>query len=128
MLELFVSGLSEAIVNLKEKKYLRSWIQAAFVFSTSWSFGGLLNLEDRHKFDVLMRDMLMGKSPKHPLPAILNNKFDSLPPTEGTVFDFVFDFKARGQWKSWSDTVKNTEIPEDVKAEDIFIPTIETAR
>ena len=37
----------------------------------------------------------MGRSASNPLPPILNNKFDALPPAEGLVFDFVFDFKAR---------------------------------
>ena len=108
LLEIFVTSLNEAILNLKEKKYLRSWIQAAFVFSVTWSFGGILEQEEKIKFDSWFRDILMGKSPNHPLPAVLNNKFDSMPPTEGTVFDFIFDYKARGQWKHWNDSLKTT--------------------
>jgi hypothetical protein len=53
MLEIFSTSLDEAIMNLKEKKYLRSWIQAAFVFSITWSFGGVLHQEDRHKVYML---------------------------------------------------------------------------
>ena len=37
----------------------------------------------------------MGRSASNPLPPILNNKFDALPPAEGLVFDFVFDFKVK---------------------------------
>jgi hypothetical protein len=66
----------------------------------------------------------MGKSPYYPLPSVLNNKFDSMPPAEGTVFDFVFDYKARGQWKHWSDAVKNTDVADG----ETFIPTNDTAR
>ena len=61
------------------------------------------------------------------MPAALNNKFDALPPAEGLVFDFVFDFKARGQWKHWNDIVKNSEIPERLSPH-ALIPTVDTAR
>ena len=33
---------------------------------------------------------------------------------QGLIFEFVFDFKARGQWKHWNDIIKNMEI------EDLF--------
>ncbi len=77
----------------------------------------------------------MGKSASHPLPPVLNNKFDSMPPNEGTVFDFVFDYKARGQWKNWSDVAaagKDTG-GEDREGEEsngsaTFIPTTDSAR
>ena len=69
----------------------------------------------------------MGKSQKNPIPASLNNKFDVVPPTEGTVFDFVFDFKARGQWKQWSDAVKNADASIVIEQQ-YFIPTIDTVR
>ena len=61
------------------------------------------------------------------MPPALNNKFDALPPAEGLVFDFVFDFKARGQWKHWNDIVKNSEIPERLSP-NALIPTVDTAR
>lgn len=119
--------LNEALPNLKEKKYLRSWIQAGFVFSLAWGFGGILLPRDRQGFDLMLRDILLGKSQRHPLPASLNNKFDVVPPTEGTVFDFVFDFKARGQWKQWSDAVKNADTSAVVEGH-YFIPTADSVR
>ena len=67
----------------------------------------------------------MGRSNEDPLPPILNNKFDALPPAEGLVYDFVFDFKARGQWKHWNDLVKNMDNPE-VLTPLTIIPTIDT--
>ena len=127
MLEFFASTLSEAIGNLKERKYLRSWIQAACVQSATWTIGGILIGPDRQLFDSKLRDILMGRSSDDPLPGVLNNKFDALPPAEGLVYDFVFDFKARGQWKHWNDVVKNVDIPE-VLTPLTIIPTIETAR
>ena len=73
---------------------LRSWIQAACVTSATWTIGGILAGKDRSLFDSKLRDILMGRSNEDPLPPILNNKFDALPPAEGLVYDFVFDFKA----------------------------------
>ena len=127
MVEYFSTCLCEAINNLKERKYLRSWIQAACVSSAIWAIGGILNASDKLKFDSKLRDILMGKSASNPLPPILNNKFDALPPAEGTVFDFVFDFKARGQWKHWNDVVKTMDVPERMSTHAV-IPTVDTAR
>ena len=127
MVEYFSSTLSDAIGNLKERKYLRSWIQAGCVSSATWSVGAVLNSADKQKFDAKLRDVLMGRSASNPLPPILNNKFDALPPAEGLVFDFVFDFKARGQWKHWNDVVKNLEVPEKM-SNFAVIPTLDTAR
>ena len=106
MIEFFTSTLSEAIGNLKERKYLRAWIQAACVTSATWTIGGILKGKDRQLFDSKLRDILLGRSTDDPLPPALNNKFDAMPPAEGLVYDFVFEFKARGQWKQWSDVGK----------------------
>ncbi|CAB4066115.1 DNAH [Lepeophtheirus salmonis] len=111
-LSCFTILLTEALPNLKEKKYLRMWIQAAIVVSIVWTMGSTLTIPDRSKFDVYLRDILSGKKQEYPLPASLNNKFDAIPPSEGTIYDFIFDFKARGQWKHWTDIIKNLS-PED---------------
>ena len=126
-MELFRTNLNHSIGNLKEKKYLRPWIQAAFIFSLVWSFGSLLDSAERLTFEARMRDLLTGKVADHPLPTVLNNKCDAIPPLEGSLFDFVFDFKARGQWKHWADFLKNSE-QSAAEMETGFIPTIETAR
>ena len=45
-LELFEIILLEALPNLKERKYLRGWLQAAVVYSCVWSLGGCLQSEE----------------------------------------------------------------------------------
>ncbi len=47
-MELFATIMTEAINGLKERKYLRTWLQAAFLFSVVWSFGGILASEERY--------------------------------------------------------------------------------
>ena len=76
---------------------------------------------------IFCNRLLSSRSADDPMPPALNNKFDALPPAEGLVFDFVFDFKARGQWKHWNDIVKNSEIPEKLSP-NALIPTVDTAR
>jgi len=39
-LDIFEKILQEALPNLKERKYLRGWIQAGVVYSAVWSIGG----------------------------------------------------------------------------------------
>jgi dynein heavy chain len=128
-LDLFEKILQEALPNLKERKYLRGWIQAGVVYSTVWSIGGCLENEDeRNKFDLGIREVIFGKNLQHPLPPTLNGKFDALPPVEGVLFDFVFDFRARGQWKHWNDIIKNTDVPEIYNIDELLVPTIDSAR
>ncbi len=90
--------------------------------------GGSGSSRGRAAFDAAVRDALMGKSTTAPLPPALNNKFDAVPPTEGTVFDFAFDFKARGQWKHWGDAVKTAAEAGLVVNGLPFVPTLETVR
>ena len=128
-LDLFERILIDALPNLKERKYLRGWIQAAVVYGSIWSVGGcLVNEAERIKFDNGVREVIFGKSHTYPLPPSLNGKFDALPPVEGIIFDFVFDFKARGQWKHWNDVIKNYEIPEVYDVSNLLIPTIDSSR
>ncbi len=65
---------------------------------------------------------------QNPLPSVLNNKFDAVPPTEGMLFDFAFDFKGRGQWKHWGDAVKNADVTLLVDGDQPFVPTVDSVR
>ena len=128
-LDLFERILVDALPNLKERKYLRGWLQAAVVYGSIWSIGGCLGNEDeRIKFDNGVREVLFAKNTECPLPPSLNGKFDALPPVEGVIFDFLFDFKARGQWKHWNDVIKNTDIPDAYDVSNLLIPTIDSCR
>ena len=76
-----------------------------------------------------IREIIFGKrTAEFPLPKSLNGKFDSLPPVEGQIFEFVFDFKARGQCKHWNDIIKNMEIEDLYNFQDVLVPTIDSSR
>jgi dynein heavy chain len=128
-LDLFRVLLAEALPGLKERKYLRGWIQAGVVYACIWTLGGCLADEaERAKFDQGIREVIFGKRADCPLPKSLNGKFDALPPIEGLIFEFVFDFKARGQWKHWNDIIKNMEIEDLYNYHEVLVPTIDSAR
>ena len=75
-----------------------------------------------------IREIIFGKrTAEFPLPKSLNGKFDSLPPVEGQIFEFVFDFKARGQCKHWNDIIKNMEIEDLYNFQDVLVPTIDSS-
>ena len=78
---------------------------------------------------VVIREIIFGKrTAEFPLPKSLNGKFDSLPPVEGLIFEFVFDFKARGQWKHWNDIIKNMELEDNYNYKNVLVPTIDSSR
>lgn len=127
-MQIFRRSLTLAMPNLKERKYLKTWVQASLVFALTWSFGNVLDPEARLKFDSALRDVINGKIAAHPLPTVLNNKFDAIPPNEGSLFDFCFEYKARGQWKHWSDSLRNLDVVQFIDTKGLFIHTIESVR
>ena len=91
----------------------------------------IMDLNTNNTFYTLsgIREIIFGKrTAEFPLPKSLNGKFDSLPPVEGLIFEFVFDFKARGQWKHWNDIIKNMEIEDLYNFQDVLVPTIDSSR
>ena len=46
-LDVFTTTMTDSMSNLKEKKYLRSWVQAAFLMAVTWAFGGTMGQEQR---------------------------------------------------------------------------------
>ena len=99
------------------------------VFDTSNLILNLTIIQSNNPFSLGIREIIFGKrTAEFPLPKSLNGKFDSLPPVEGLIFEFVFDFKARGQWKHWNDIIKNLEIEDLYNFEDVLVPTVDSSR
>ena len=40
----------------------------------------------------------------------------------------TLQLKARGAWKHWNDSIKNTAVPSTQKITDILVPTVDTIR
>ena len=51
-------------------------------------------------------------------------------PPEGCVYDFYYEYKARGQWRHWNDLARVAEQAgsEERNIRAIIVPTIDTAR
>ncbi|XP_033102995.1 dynein heavy chain 12, axonemal-like isoform X1 [Anneissia japonica] len=111
-----------------ENKNLKIWIVSTFLFSLVWSVGATSDAPGREKFDSFLRELMSGKAEEHPFPAELGGKIEVPFPPDGLVYDYMFEYKARGRWVHWNDTIKNLSIPEGKKVQEIIVPTMDTAR
>lgn len=78
--------------DVEEKHLTEAYINRLFLFAVMWSVGALLELEDRIKMEVFLK----------------NHKARlDLPYTEGdqTIFEFVVS--ATGEWDLWSTRVRS---------------------
>lgn len=52
-------------------------------------------------------------------------------PPDGSIYDFYYDYKARGSWRSWIELARAAEQQQGGDAHNIraiIVPTIDTAR
>ncbi|XP_071807320.1 dynein axonemal heavy chain 12-like isoform X1 [Asterias amurensis] len=111
-----------------DMKHLKAWIVSTMFFSLVWSVGAVVDTDGRTKFDAFFRDILSGKNEAHPFPSEIGAKLDVPFPTEGLVYDYMYDYKARGKWIHWNETIKNMDIGQGRKVQEIIVPTMDTAR
>ncbi|XP_027026371.2 dynein axonemal heavy chain 12 [Tachysurus fulvidraco] len=125
---LFEMLLTKPVNGETGNKNIRTWIMAAFAFSLVWSVGGGIDGDSRETFDTFLREILLGKSDKHPIPAAVSNwecPFDE----KGLVYDYYYEFKGKGHWIHWNESIKNVKIGDkNTKVQDIIVPTIDTVR
>ncbi|XP_063709228.1 dynein axonemal heavy chain 12-like [Culicoides brevitarsis] len=99
------------------EKYLTTWIQAAIAFAQTWGVAGLLDANSRLKFDDFLKNMWKIEETK-------NFKIEILLPTEGLLFDYFYQYKQKGLWRSWQETLKAQKGQNSGQ----IVPTIETLR
>jgi len=119
------------LVNCKEAvelKYVRPWLTGAVLFAIPWSIGGLLESESRLKFDTFLRYLISGKDTAHPFPATFPPKMETLFPMDLTVYDWFYELKGKGMWRSWNELTRGFESPSHTDIRRIIIPTVDTAR
>lgn len=51
-------------------------------------------------------------------------KIEIIFPTEGLLFDYFYQYKQKGLWRSWQDILKGQK----VQAGSMIVPTIDTLR
>ncbi|CAB3982986.1 dynein heavy chain 12, axonemal-like, partial [Paramuricea clavata] len=134
------SNLTHSLMNLVEimmklatekeidSKHLKLWLVNSFLFSLVWSIGASVDTDSRPKFDSFLRELLTGKDEKHPIPTSIG-KVDNAFPTDGLVYDFLFEAKGRGNWIHWTKTIKSSNLGgKGTKISEIIVPTMDTAR
>lgn len=97
-------------------------IQRLFVFSLMWSIGGLLEIPDRKRFHVFLRDIA-----QLPIPSECSNDLND---GDETVFDYFVDLETSGDWVHWRREVIPWEYPKDHDPpfSSILVPTLDNVR
>jgi dynein heavy chain len=84
-----------------------------FTYACVWSLGTTTNLAGRVKFDVWLRERLLGAGVEFPEAKL--------------VYDYQFDVDTR-QWVSWFDTIKPYEVDVRQSFNEIVVPTLDSIR
>ncbi|XP_073486924.1 dynein axonemal heavy chain 5-like [Aquarana catesbeiana] len=99
----------------EEKQPSQEHLARLFVFALMWSIGALLELEDRMKMEIFLRN----HSAPLELPAVKGDE---------TIFEFVIS--ENGQWEHWSKRVPEYIYPKDSIPEytSILVPNVDNVR
>ncbi|XP_030279356.1 dynein heavy chain 12, axonemal [Sparus aurata] len=125
---LFEMLLTEPVKTNPGDKNIRTWIMAAFAFSLVWSIGGSCDSDSREKFSGFFRETVSGKTEEHPIPPTVG-KWECPMDEKGLAYDYFYEFKGKGCWLHWNDTIKNVSLGDkNTKVQEIIVPTIDTVR
>jgi len=68
-----------------------------------------------------------GLNTDYPIPESVD-KVDIAIPTEGTLYDYTYNFKHKGSWRYWPDVLKTVHTVETANIQHMLIATGETLR
>jgi len=103
------------------------YLQGAFVYASIWGFGGTLDSNSRPVFDLYFKQLWKGEITGLEPPETLS-PLEILIPSEGLLYDYVYNFTSKGSWKSLSEVVKNNKLHEMNNIEQTLVHTLDTAR
>uniref|UniRef100_A0A336LVJ1 CSON005797 protein n=1 Tax=Culicoides sonorensis TaxID=179676 RepID=A0A336LVJ1_CULSO len=106
-------------------KFFKSWIQAAMLFALVWGVGGILDKISRGKFDGYLKAMWKQEDKDNIFPEALDKVEISIP-SDGLIFDYFYNFKQKGFWVNWHDSLRSHKINHNQSP--LIVPTIETLR
>uniref|UniRef100_H2M1P1 Dynein axonemal heavy chain 12 n=1 Tax=Oryzias latipes TaxID=8090 RepID=H2M1P1_ORYLA len=125
---LFKMILDEPVKTGPDDESIRTWIMAAFASSLVWSVGGCCDTDSREKFNDFIRQTVSGKNKEHPIPETIE-RWECPINEKGLVYDYFYEFKEKGRWIHWNDTIENINLGEiNTKGQEIIVPTIDTVR
>ncbi|XP_076826623.1 dynein axonemal heavy chain 5 [Brachyhypopomus gauderio] len=108
--------LLQGLLSAGEEKHLTaSHIGRLFVFALMWSVGALLELDDRSKMEVFLRNH----------PALLDMPS---PQEDKTIFEFMIS--ETGEWDLWSKKVPEYHYPKDTVPDyaSVLVPNVDNTR
>lgn len=104
-----------------------NYLQGSFVYASIWGFGGTLDSNSRpafdHYFKSLWKAEITGLEPPETL-----SPLEILIPSDGLLYDYVYNCTSKGSWKSLLEVVKNNKLHEMVNIEQTLVHTLDTAR
>ncbi|XP_067137533.1 LOW QUALITY PROTEIN: dynein axonemal heavy chain 7-like [Centruroides vittatus] len=110
-----------------DSHYLKSWISGCFIFSLTWSIGGMLDSESRIKFSTFIGQIINGMLKSYPIPENIGKVEMKIPPSD-TVYHYAFENKGKGSWKLWFDFIQPVDYSKLVNLHQFTIPTVDTIR
>nr|XP_014091747.2 dynein heavy chain 12, axonemal isoform X1 [Bactrocera oleae] len=115
--------LDDAVVENPDEyqRHMQIYVQASILYSFVWGIAGVLDTGSREKFDAFLKGMWLGED----IPDGIG-KLEISVPVEGLIVDYVYVFKQRGAWKSWTELSKRMDVEENSMG--VQVPTLDTAR
>lgn len=111
----------------EDVKHLNGWIQAAFLLAGVWGLGSALDVASRERFDEFYKNLWRGVDEDNPPPEGLD-KLDIPIPSDGLLFDFLFVFRMRGNWKYWPEMAEGMRVEEAPNIQQVLVPTVDTVK
>ncbi|GFT64598.1 dynein heavy chain 12, axonemal [Nephila pilipes] len=117
----------EEAVSGADRKVMKCWIIGAFMFAAVWSFGAACDESGRETFSNFLKELTIGEYPNYPIPQDVGMKIDCTFPKEGSVYDYKFLIRGKGQWYSWKDSITPLTAT-NINIREIIVPTVDTVR
>lgn len=111
----------EQVPVVKEELYSGEHLHRLYIFALTWSFGALLNTEDRAKLDLFIHE----KFPNFDLPKEGDNEETQ---TDASIFDYFVT--TTGLWQHWRTLVTTYVYPELSTPDflNILVPIVDNVR
>lgn len=117
-------------------------LEGILLWSIVWSLGVSVNEDGRAKFSEYFRRVMEDTSfirEEYPAvgrgltvrgwkcPAVIQGRKQLCPlPSDGTVYDWLFQANTGGSWIDWKDTIAKEKIPDGSQFSQIIVSTVDT--
>ncbi|KAF2899450.1 hypothetical protein ILUMI_06724 [Ignelater luminosus] len=118
---------NESTKKEEDFKNMIGWIQATFMYAGVWGLAGILDTDSREKFDDFYKTLWKGLDEDNPYPSSVE-KLDISIPGDGLLFDYIYVYRGKGNWKSWPETVRTMRVDDAANIQQVLIPTVDTIK